>query len=592
MRRWQAVLVGLLFLGLFASPAVGQEIKNPDTFVKVTYNSIETLDPQFMISSATCELSDNVYNSLLDHPQGQMDAFIPSLAGIVPSLDNGMLVIADDGTTFITFTIRSGVMFHEGGTLTAEDVEYTFERAILVGAIYENWPALALSLLGKDFAALVDEIGYDAAFDQLDAAIEQDGLNVTFELPKPFVPFLGIIADSGQGTGILDKEWCIEQGCWDGTKETGQAHMGLTLEEDPLFDKMNGTGPFKLVTWEPGQRVVLERFEDYWEGPARLKRVVRQIVTDNQAAILMFNNGDADFYDIVDPAAVPQIKGTPGVVVHEGLPVTMLRKINFNMNIAENSPYMGSGQLDGEGIPADLFSDKDVRLGFLYAFDYDAFINEVMLGASLKPYGPVLIGFPTANPDNPTYSLDLARAEEHLRLAWGGEVWEKGFTFTATFSAGSTHRQRCMEILQANLAAINPKFVIEIASVPWATYSAEFGNSTAILPVFGFIPTFFDPYPTLFDHMHASGGYPTRMGYTELAAEKYTDLVDELGSTFDMDRRTEISYQLQLWSYEDALAIMHQQGVQNIALRDWVQGWYAGPAPFNLDFYPIYKAYE
>ncbi len=592
MRRYKSILVGLLVLGLFASLTMAQEIKNPDTFIKVTYNSVETLDPQFMISSATTEISDNVMNSLLDHPQGQMEVFIPSLSEIVPSLDNGLLTIADDGTTFVTFVIRSGVTFHEGGTLTAEDVEYTFERALLVGAIYENYPMLAISLLGMDFATLVDEVGYDAAFDQLDAAIEASDRSVTFRLPKPFVPFLGIVADSGAGTGILDKEWCIQQGCWDGTKGTGQDHMGLTLEGDPLFDKMNGTGPFKLVTWEPGERIVLERFEDYWEGPAKIKRIVRQIVTDNQAAILLFNNGDADFYDIVDPAAIPQIKGTPGVVVHEGLPVTMLRKINFNMDVAEGSQYVGSGQLDGEGIPSDFFADKDIRLGFLYAFDYDAFINEVMLGASLKPYGPVLIGFPTANPDNPTYSLDMEKAEEHFRAAWGGEVWEKGFTFIATYSAGSTHRQRCMEILQTNLAAINPKFVIETAAVPWATYSAEFNNRVSLLTVMGFIPTVFDPYLTLFEHMHSSGGYPNRMGYAELATTKYDALVEELGSTFDMDRRTEISHQLQLWSYEDALAIMHQQGVQNIALRDWVQGWYATAAPFNIDFYPIYKAYE
>ena len=102
MRRWRGVLVAALLLGLVASIAVAQEIKNPDTFVKVTYNSVESLDPQFMISSATCEISDNVYNSLLDHPQGKMAEFKPALSTIVPSLDNGMLVIGEDGTTFIT----------------------------------------------------------------------------------------------------------------------------------------------------------------------------------------------------------------------------------------------------------------------------------------------------------------------------------------------------------------------------------------------------------------------------------------------------------------------------------------------------------
>ena len=44
-------------------------------------------------------------------------------------------------------------------------------------------------------------------------------------------------------------------------------------------------------------------------------------------------------------------------------------------------------------------------------------------------------------------------------------------------------------------------------------------------------------------------------------------------------------------AYEDSLAIFHFQAVEHVAMRDWLQGYYTGPFPFNLDFYPMYKAY-
>ena len=75
------IMTGALLLVALAAALVGaQEIRNPDTFITGVPNSVETLDPQFMISTATTELSDNVYNSLLDHPNGDMGTLLPALS--------------------------------------------------------------------------------------------------------------------------------------------------------------------------------------------------------------------------------------------------------------------------------------------------------------------------------------------------------------------------------------------------------------------------------------------------------------------------------------------------------------------------------
>jgi len=591
MKNGRMLVLVMLLVGLIGGLAMAQTINNPDTFIEATTNSVETLDPQFMLSSATTEISNNVYDSLLDHPKGDLETLIPSIASIVPSVDNGLIVESTDGVTYISFPIREGIKFHDGTTLTPDDVVYTFKRGLLVGGQATNYNILATTLLGATFSDLVDEIGYDAAYDVLDQAITSDGNTVTFKLPKPFVPFLGLMSDGGSACAILSKAWCVAQGAWPGTKETGQDYMNQTMEQDPLFDKMMGSGPFEFVSWEPMGRVVLEGFTDYWQGAPTMKRVIRKIVPDGQTAILLLKKGDVDF-TTVSVSELGQVEGAPGVTVLKNLPSTWLMKINFVQKIAEGSSYIGDGQLGEKGIPGDFFSDINVRKAFEYSFDWDTFINDVFLGAALKPYGPVLIGFPTANPDNPQYYLDIDKATEYFKAAWGGQLWEKGFRFTVPYSSGSTHRQRALEILKMDIEAINPKFHIDLSSLPWAAYVGAINNIQLPLTLFGMLPDVFDPYMPLFEHMHSGGGYAEWNGYLEQAKAEFDPLIDELGSNYDPQRRKELSYKLQKLDYDNALAIWHFQAVEHVAMRDWVQGYYTGPFPFNLDYYALAKGYK
>jgi peptide/nickel transport system substrate-binding protein len=354
---------------------------------------------------------------------------------------------------------------------------------------------------------------------------------------------------------------------------------------------MMGTGPFKLSSWKRGERVVLERFDDYYKGKAKLKRVIRKIITDVPAGILLLKQGDVDFVS-VSVSELPQVEGAPGVKVLKNLPSSWLMKINFVMDIAAGSKYIGDAKMGPNGIVPDFFSDISVRKAFQNCFDWDIFINDVFLGAALKPYGPVLIGFPTANPKNPQYSLDLKKAEEYFKKAYGGELWKNGFHFTAVYSTGSTHRQRALEILKANIESINSKFKIDLASLPWAAFVGAIKERQLPLTLFGILPDVVDPYLPLFEHMHSSGGYAEWGGYIDLAKKKYDPLIDELGSNYDPKRRNEVSVELQKMAYEDSLAIFHFQAVENVAMREWLKGYYTGPFPFNLDFYPMYKAYK
>jgi len=592
MKRSLCFLLVLLQIGLLGAAVLGQSITNPDTFVKVAIHTIESLDPQFHTGSTSAEITGNICDTLFDHVEGDINTVAPALATVVPTIENGLITEAADGTTFIVCPIREGVKFHNGAVLTPEDVEYTFERAALVGGIYTTLSMIYKPLLGMGvFSDLVDDVGYDEAFDMLDRAIEVQGNSIVFRLIEPFGPFLNLITGDISGMVIFNKAWCVEQGCWPGTKETGQEHMNLVLEDDPLFDKAMGTGPFKLLSWEQGERIVLERFDDYWKGPAKLARVIREVVPDNMTGLLMVKAGDADLIE-VDVADLGLAEGSPGVTVLTDLATPWLMKMNFNFDIAEGSQYIGDGQLGETGIPTDFFTDLDLRKAFQYSFDWDAYINDVFLGHAKTPYGPVLVGMPTANPDNPRYYYDADKATEHFKKAWAGAVWENGFKMTLLYSAGSTHRQRAIEVLKARVEALNPKFHIELASLPWASFLGTMKNHEMPISLFGLVPSAFDPWVVLYRHMHSEASFAIDHGYTELAKEKYDALIDELATAMDVGRRTELSYELQRLSYEDSLSIFHFQAVLHLALRDWVQGFYVGVHPFNTDFWPLYKAYE
>ncbi len=559
-----------------------RKIKNPETFIEATRNSIETLDLHFMSSTATTCIAYNVYDALLSN--SAKNEIAPSLATKIPTIDNQLISIGKEGKTIITFPIRKGVRFHNAAVLMPEDVKYTFTRGIVVGSLSN----LCQALTGEgSFKHLIDKLGVMEAYKILDSAIVVNDQAVIFRLNAPFSPFLDIVADNGSQYGILNKKWCIAQGAWPGTAETIKEFVSITDEKNTLHDKMMGTGPFKLESWQQGERLTLQRFDGYWQGPAKIARVIRQIVFDNTVSIQQLQRGDIDFVCLTLPE-LQQVDGYEGIKAVKDIPSSQLIKMNFNFDM-QGDRYLGSKILGDKGTPPDFFGDIDVRKGFCYAFGYETFIKDVLLGGGQKPYGPVLIGYPTANLDNPQYTLDLAKAANHLRKAFGGKVWEKGFKLVIPYSAGSTHRQRALEILQANLKKVNPKFQLELTSLPWAAYVGAIGDKVMPISIFGILPQYRHPYCSLSYHMHSADFYADKQGYSNLAKKKYDPLVERLARTFDKEKLTALSHKLQRLSYEDALSIFHYQVIGQVAMRDWIQGYSIKPFPFLVDYYQIYK---
>ncbi len=579
---------------------------NPEIFVYVGSGDAETLDPSRAYDTASSEVIFQCYDNLVAYKPGSLSEFVPMLATKIPSVENGLL--SEDGLTY-TLPIRKGVKFHNGAELTPEDVEYSFERNIFADPVGGPiWmliePLLAASSIeeyacrvaGVDDFANVDEASLLKVAEAVMNAVEVDGDNVVFHLAQPYPPFLSILARNSSWTIILNKDWMIENGDWDGKAETWTKWHNLDTENQVLFDKTMGTGPYKLVEWDrSNSKHTFEAFEDYWQGPAKLKTViVNNSVTEFTTRKLMLQKGEADaIYVPVENS--PQIENMSGVTLLRNLPRlnNVCAIFNQNINAADNE-FIGSGKLDGNGVPADFFSDINIRKAFSYAFDYDSFIKEVVLGEASIPYGVIPAGLSDFFDTNgPRYSYDSEKAEEYFKKAFGGEVWEKGFKVTLIWNIPNTTRKTACEILEAGIEAINPKFQVEVQGMEWATMLPRRREGRLPMVFIGWLADYADPHNFVYPYLHSKGDLMTFTGENgrALAVREFDALINAGINETDPEKRAEIYAAIQKKSIEFAPHLMLYDACDRVAMRDYVKGYVFDPiCPAPYDFYSLSKS--
>ena len=592
------------------------------TLVYTTFGEPSSLDPAWNYETAGNHIIANVYETLVFYNRENASELVPQLATDWTT--------SDDGMTY-TFNIREGVNFHEGGDVTPEDVAYSFQRGVLQGGGFSpQWlliePYAGIGLF--DVAELVDPSGdlvddpealaaadpaaLLAACETITSAIVADDAagTVTFTLAQPWGPFLGTIA-AGWG-GIQDKDWAIEQGAWDGDCATWQNFYSRDDETTPLGKVMNGTGPYKFESWTPGESWSLVRNEDYWRtdavgpaweggptGPAAIERIVTNIVDEWGTRFAMAKAGDTDFLAVnrqdvsqIDPlvgercsynsatmgfdcaltdnpdGALRLYIGHPTVIRSDAMFV-------FDINTEGGNPMIGSGQLDGNGIPPDFFSDEDVRLAFNYCFDWEAFVSEALVGEGVQTPGVLIPGMIGFDFDQPVYSFDIEKCQEHIEAAWDGAVAENGFRVQVAFNTGNTVRQTVGQILQSNFRSIDPKYNLEILGLPWPSFLNAIRASRVPVFVSGWLEDIHDPHN--WAQPFTVGTYAGRQRFPDDVKERYKALVDAGVAATDPAERAAIYDELQRYDYELAPAVRLAVASGRHYEQRWVDGWFYNP---------------
>ena len=187
MKKILIFLTSVFLCSMFFLPA---NAADKNTFVKADYGTVRTLDPATVYDTTSGMRVYNIYKRLIAFDGASTEKFIPELATKVPTVANGG--ISKDGKTY-RFTIKKGIKFHNGAILTPEDVEYSFERGMIVDqAGGPQWMMLE-AITGKGGTRDGDDKIIAGVFKKIMDAVEVDGNDVIFHLPAPYPPLLGII---------------------------------------------------------------------------------------------------------------------------------------------------------------------------------------------------------------------------------------------------------------------------------------------------------------------------------------------------------------------------------------------------------------
>ncbi|MEA4812151.1 MAG: ABC transporter substrate-binding protein [Anaerolineaceae bacterium] len=263
------------------------------------------------------------------------------------------------------------------------------------------------------------------------------------------------------------------------------------------------------------------------------------------------------------------------------------------------NPYVGSGKLDGNGVPGDFFQDVHVRKGFAYAFDVDIVIDDVYQGEAVPASMLMLAGMPGYDENFVRYKFDPEKAAAEFKAADvnkngkpAGEdpedIWDKGFRLTMLYNSGNTTRKVYAEILQENLAAINPKFQVEIQELPWPSYLANQRAHRIPILTGGWLEDIHDPHNWY--QPYTTGTYGGRQALPKEIKDKFQAFLDKGVVETDPVARGKVYQEMQQLYYDDAIGLPVALATTHNYEQKWLQGRIMNPIYSGIVAAPITKA--
>jgi peptide/nickel transport system substrate-binding protein len=291
------------------------------------------LDPHLITAfPSVMVVNGNIYEGLTE---------IDKDLKVVPGLAESWTV-SPDGKTY-TFKLRSGVKFHDGSAMEADDVVSTIKR-----------------VQSKDIASPLA-----SRLSAVEGANAVDPQTVELKLKEPAAPLLASLA-----TIVIVPS----------SVETNKD----TLQKTPV-----GTGPFKFQEWQPNGFILLARNESYWQkGRPKLAGLKFNIVPESATRQVGLTNGQYSLLPNIDAATALQLKGKPNVKLAETLELAYMligmnvsrppfdnAKVREALNYAINRKEIVDAALFGAGVPGGPLSPAlkswalDVKEYPCYTFD-------------------------------------------------------------------------------------------------------------------------------------------------------------------------------------------------------------------------------
>ena len=313
----------------------------------------DTLDPANHRKRETETIIRNMYDGLVTR-----DADMK----VVPEIAESFVQVSP---TVYDFKIRSGIKFHDGTEMTAEDVKFTLDRITQEGGMGDGQTSPRQGLMGP--VASVEVV---------------DGSTVRINLKEPW-PILPAMLPNQQ---IVSKAFVEKAGA-----------AGIATE-------VNGTGPFKLVEWRKGDSIIMERFDDYYGGAADIApvskacvdRVIFKVIPESASRVAALLAGDVDIINELPAFSIEQVKANPNTDV---MTVNGTRSFFIAMN------------MEGE-----YFDDPKVRQAVAHAVDRQLIIDKILAGNAVAING-ILSPDAFGSSELPAYAYDPEKAKALLAEA-------------------------------------------------------------------------------------------------------------------------------------------------------------------------------
>jgi peptide/nickel transport system substrate-binding protein len=467
-----ALLAGAALFLLFPAPVPSADAQplRGDTLVEGSIGDASNLLPALAADSSSFDIIGQVYNGLVRYDKNL--TLEPELAERWEVSPDGLM---------ITFHLRKGVTWHDGAPFTAADVDFTYRTMI---------DPQTPTAYGEDFRQV-------KKFEIVDPAT----VRVTYE--KPFAPAL-----ASWGFSVMPKHLLA----------------GKDLTKSPLGRSPVGTGPYRFKEWKPGEKIVLEANDAYWEGRPNIDRVIYRIIPDSATMFLELRAGSVDMMGL-EPLQYTRQTDTD-----------VFRK-NYNKYryLASSYSYLGFN------LNLPLFQDKRVRQAISHAINKQEIIDIVLLGLGKEATGPYKPGTWAYNPDVKRFPFDQARAQALLAEAgWAakgsdGVLTRNGqrFTFTLITNQGNKTREKCAQIIQKNLKTVG--IDVQIRIVEWAAFLKEFVNPRKFDAVI--LGWTVPPDPDAFDVWHSSKTGPAELNHVSFKNVEADALIEEGRRTFNQEER-------------------------------------------------------
>ncbi len=440
---------------------------------------LASLDPHVDTDAGTRDVVFNLYEGLVKPTSD--GGFIPAVASDY--------IISDDAKTY-TFTLRDGITFHDGTPVTIEDVKYSIDRyAEIQGE-------------SSAFSSLVDSVEV------------QDDKTLVVNLKESYSEFLPMMT-----IAIIPQS-----------------------NEDPAGNPI-GTGPFKYVSYTPGQNLELKKYDGYWqEGVPSLDSVEFKFIADVDTAFVELQAGTIDILKYLTSAQAETLGDDYNIV-------------QGSMNLV-HAMYLNSAY--------EPLSKTEVRQALCYAVDRDA-INNFIFGGKSHIIGSHMIPAMSKyyEPEAETvYSYDPEKAKELLADAG----YADGFDLEITVPSSYSQHVDSAQIIADELSQVGIN--VTLNQVEWSTWLQDVykgGNFQAT--VIGFDGTL---APSDWLKKYVTDDAKNFMHYSNT---EYDDVFNTAYTTVDDDVKVENYKKAQMILAEDAAAVYIEDPANLVAVSKKFGGY-------------------